>query len=105
MAAAQRRNLQRQMATLYAWIATIAGREELITVDLPVPGGIGIRPLLLVADTRPEAIRYGAHARRYLDAHDGAVARVDLREFSRAGKPISAPPVATLRAPQPQRRT
>ena len=96
MAAAQRRNLRRQLATLYAWVATIAGREELITVDLPAPGGIGSRPLLLVTDNRPEAMRFAPHARRHLEAvrQGDPVSRVDLLTFARH----TARPVATLRA-------
>lgn len=101
---AQRRNLTRQLGNLYAWIATVAGREELITVDVPAPGGIGSRPLLLVAENRPEAMRYAPYARRYLDAirDDGStVARVDLQIFGRAA---DRKPTATLRATQPERR-
>lgn len=86
MAAAQRRHLTRAVGTVYAWIATTSGREELITVDLPVPAGIGTRPLLLVSDSRAEAMRYAPHARRHLEAiqeGSGPQARVDLRAFQR----------------------
>lgn len=106
MAAAQRRNLTRQIDSLYAWIATIAGHEELITVDVPAPGGIGSRPLLLVADTRTEAMRYAPHARRWLetamdtDSISKPMVRIHLQTWTRNGKR----PVAVLRAPQAARR-
>jgi hypothetical protein len=95
----QRRNLNRQITTLYAWIATHDGVESIVTVDIASPGGIGSRAFRLIAPRKPEAMRYATLARRYLEnatADGSPVARVDLRTFTSAG---NGRPAATLRAP------
>jgi len=104
MAAAQRRNLTRPIPTLYAWIATIAGRETLIVIDVDSPTG-SPHSLQLVAASRVQANRYATHARRYLEEmreRGETLDRVELQAFARIIRNGRA--VATLRAPRPPRR-